>query len=321
MLLEGLLMKPEQEIFGRILNNVQKVIVGKEDVIKKVILCWISGGHVLLEDVPGTGKTVLAKALAKSTNCDFNRVQFTPDLLPSDILGASVFNQKDKNFEFHPGPVFTTILLGDEINRATPRTQSALLEAMGEGQVTIDGVTRKIDPLFFTMATQNPVDQLGTFQLPEAQLDRFHMKLTIGYPDMEHEIEMVMGQNKRHPLETIEPVETNERIAWLKQQIPKVKVNDDVYTYIVELVNATRNCKEIKMGAGPRTTLALARLAQASAAVEGQDYVRPAHVFSLINDVVAHRLILTPEARLAGLRAEDVLDDLKRKTKAPIQAA
>lgn len=314
-------MKPEVEIFERIHKNVQKVIVGKEDVIKKVILCWISGGHVLLEDVPGTGKTVLAKALAKSTNCVFSRVQFTPDLLPSDILGTSVFNQKERNFEFHPGPVFTTVFLGDEINRATPRTQSALLEAMGERQITIDGVTRKIDPLFFTMATQNPVDQLGTFQLPEAQMDRFFMKLTLGYPDMKHEIEMVKGQNQKHPLECLSPVETGERIAWLKQQISKVKISDDVYSYIVDLVNATRKSKDIKMGAGPRTTLALARLAQASAVVEGMEYVRPAHVFALINEVVAHRLILTPEARLAGLRAEDVLENLKRQTKAPIQAA
>ncbi len=314
-------MKPEVEIFERILTNVQKVIVGKEDVVKKVILCWISGGHVLLEDVPGTGKTVLAKALAKSTNCDFHRVQFTPDLLPSDILGASVFNQKEKSFEFHPGPIFTTLLLGDEINRATPRTQSALLEAMGEGQVTIDGITRKMDPLFFTMATQNPVDQLGTFQLPEAQLDRFHMKLTIGYPNTEHEVQMVKGQSQRHPLETLKPVETAERVLWLKQQISKVKVSDDVYSYIVDLVNATRNSNDIKMGAGPRTTLALARLAQASATIEGMDYVRPAHVFALINEVVAHRLILTPEARLSGLSAQDVLEGLKRKTKAPIQAA
>ncbi|NQY99844.1 MAG: MoxR family ATPase [Bdellovibrionales bacterium] len=314
-------MTPEAEIFERILSNVSKVIVGKDDVVKKIICCWISGGHVLLEDVPGTGKTVLARAIAKSTNCEFNRVQFTPDLLPSDILGSSIFNQKDRVFEFHKGPIFTTIFLGDEINRATPRTQSALLEAMAERQVTIDGETRKIDRNFFALATQNPVDQLGTFQLPEAQLDRFYMKLSIGYPTPEQEIQIAKNQNKQHPIHALSPVESKERIAWLADQVSNVRIDDDVYQYIMEFVHLTRNCEHVKIGASPRTTLALAKVCQAMACVEGMDYVLPNHVFSVLDEVVGHRLILTPEARLAGWNSHEVIEFLKTLVEAPIQAA
>lgn len=306
-------------ILQNVLNNVKQVIVGKDRQIRDILACWMAGGHVLIEDVPGTGKTVLARAIAKSAMVEFHRVQFTPDLLPSDILGSSIFRQDTHSFEFHHGPIFTAILLGDEINRATPRTQSALLEAMSERQVTVDGKTQILDSMFVTIATQNPVEQLGTFNLPEAQLDRFMMKISMGYPEQAEEIQMMKGQNSGHPLDRISAVETKERLLWAKAQVQEVQISDEVYQYISDLVVKTRKEPEVRIGASPRAALALAKAAQAVAMIEGYNYVSPGHVFNLLKPVVAHRLILTPEAKLEGRTAENILDAVISKTPTPVR--
>ncbi len=306
-------------ILQNVLNNVQKVIVGKERQVRDIIACWMAGGHVLIEDVPGTGKTILARAIAKSAQVKFQRVQFTPDLLPSDVLGSSIFRQDNHSFEFHQGPIFTAILLGDEINRATPRTQSALLEAMSEGQVSIDGATHKLDSLFFTIATQNPVDQLGTFPLPEAQLDRFMMKISMGYPGPAEEIQMIKNQNQIHPIQTLEAVESHERLAWVQERVKDVTISEEIYQYIGALITKTRLEPEVRVGASPRAAIALSRAAQATALFDGQDFVSPGHVFNLIKPVLAHRLILTPDAKLAGRTSNDILDLIISKTPTPLR--
>ena len=312
-------MEKPSDIIGRVLKNVSKVIIGKDRQIRDIMACWMAGGHVLVEDVPGTGKTILARAIAKSCRVPFHRVQFTPDLLPSDILGASVFRQDTHSFEFHPGPVFTTILLGDEINRATPRTQSALLEAMSERQVTVDGKTHQLDSLFVTIATQNPVEQLGTFQLPEAQLDRFMMKISMGYPEPQEEIRMMKGHNLGHPIESLEAVETHERLQWVSERVKDVALSDEVYGYISDLVVKTRSEPGVRVGASPRSALALARCAQAVAMIDGFDYVSPGHVFNLIKPVLAHRLVLSADAKLEGRTASDILDAVIAKTPTPVR--
>ncbi len=306
-------------IVQNVIANVKQVIVGKDRQIRDLMACWMAGGHVLIEDVPGTGKTVLARAVAKSAMVDFQRVQFTPDLLPSDILGSSIFRQDTHSFEFHRGPIFTTILLGDEINRATPRTQSALLEAMSERQVTVDGKTQILDSMFVTIATQNPVEQLGTFHLPEAQLDRFMMKISMGYPEKAEEIQMMKGQNHGHPLDRLQPVETHERLLWAKAQVEEVQISDEVYQYISDLIVRTRSEPEVRVGASPRAAIALSRAAQAVAMIEGLAFVTPGHVFNLLKPVIAHRLILTPDAKLEGRTAENVLDLVISKTPTPVR--
>lgn len=302
---------------ANIYDNVRIVIQGKDEQIRWILCSWLSGGHILIEDMPGTGKTMLARAIAKSVSSDFKRVQFTPDLLPSDLLGASIFNQKDQSFDFMKGPIFTTMLLGDEINRATPRTQSALLEAMAEGQVTVEGVAQPLNPLFFVMATQNPIEQHGTFPLPEAQLDRFMMKISMGYMKAQEEIHMIKNQNEVHPIHHIQPVATEAHLLEIKKAIPHVKVSDQVYQYAMALVEKTRNSKDIRVGASPRATIALIRAAQTMAFFDGLDYVRPTHVYHLAPLILAHRLAITTEARLEGRNVKTVLDGLIKELQVP----
>ena len=283
--------KQVQSLAETLKQNISTVIVGKEAVIDKVILSLLCGGHILLEDIPGTGKTTLAKALAKSIRCGFKRVQFTPDLLPSDLTGINFFNQKEGEFVFKEGSVFTNILLGDEINRATPRTQSSLLECMEEGQVSVDGVTYPLAKPFLVIATQNPIEIQGTFPLPEAQLDRFFVRLKMGYPDQDNEIRMLTGRVSRNPLEALTPVLTGEDIVAAQEAVRTVRVSAPVAGYIVRLAEATRSHDKVKLGVSPRGAIALMRAAQARAAMDGRDFVTPEDVKAVAADVWCHRLI------------------------------
>ena len=278
----------------RIKENMKKVIIGKDEVMDRILTALLSGGHVLLEDLPGTGKTVLAKSLAKSMNGEFRRVQFTPDLLPSDVTGLHYFNQKEGEFQFREGPVFTQILLADEINRATPRTQSSLLECMEERQVTIDGETRKLDEVFFVIATQNPIESSGTFPLPEAQMDRFFMKLSMGFPSKEEELAILDRFQLAEPLKTLEPVCTREEILEAMEEIRKIYVHPEIKKYLVDIAEASRQDGELLSGVSPRGTLALFKGIRAYAWLKGRDYVVPEDVKALAVPVLAHRLVLEP---------------------------
>lgn len=280
-----------KELTSRISENIGRVILGKEDVIKKLLISIFCGGHVLLEDIPGTGKTSLAKALAKSVDCEFKRVQFTPDLLPSDVTGINFYRQNQEEFVLKKGPIFTNILLADEINRATPRTQSSLLECMEEKQVTIDGITHMLDLPFLVVATQNPIETQGTFPLPEAQLDRFFMKITVGYPSVESEQDILKQYVLQSPIGNISAVALKEDIVKAQQLVREVTVSEAVRKYIVLLVNATRSDAAIRLGVSPRGSLALMRAAQGNAAVEGRDYALPDDVKAMAAIVLAHRII------------------------------
>lgn len=306
-----------KKTIDQVFQNVKKVIIGKDKQIHQAIACWLAKGHLLIDDVPGTGKTFLARSLAISVEVPFQRVQFTPDLLPNDIIGSSIYRQDRMAFEFINGPLFTTVLLADEINRATPRTQSALLEAMSEGQVSSEGKTSKLDPLFFTIATQNPLDQLGTFSLPEAQLDRFMMRMSMGYPQRTEEIKILKDQNDEHPITALRPVVSGEDWFRTSNLVSRVVVNDVVLSYIMTIVGMTRMRPEIKVGASTRAALALKRAAQAVALVEGMDYVDPSHVYDLIIPVIGHRLLLSTEAKLANRSIGKVLEDLRSEVAVP----
>jgi MoxR-like ATPase len=304
-----------------IASNVEKVIVGKRSAIELVLISLLCEGHVLIEDAPGTGKTMLARAVAISTGLEFKRLQCTPDLLPSDVTGVSVFNQKKREFEFKPGPIFCNILLADEINRATPRTQSALLEAMGEGQVTADGVTYPLPEPFMALGTQNPIEFEGTFPLPEAQMDRFLMRLSLGYPGMAEENVMMQMQQLAHPIDSLSQVVEKERIPELQRLVRRVQVVDSVRRYILELVHATRENPALALGASPRGSLALFRSAQALAVLRGRDFVIPDDVKHVAVPCLAHRLVLNPENTLGGETSAGVIEELLKQIEVPLASA
>jgi MoxR-like ATPase len=298
------------DLTKRIIGNVEQAIVGKRKQLVLSMVAWLSGGHILLEDVPGVAKTMLARALARSVGCKFKRVQCTPDLLPTDVTGTSIFNQKTAEFEFRPGPVFTQILLADEINRATPRTQASLLEAMAEARVTVDGTTHALQKPFLVIATQNPVDHEGTFPLPEAQLDRFLMRFNLGYPSMEEEMRMLELLQYTHPVDTLESVADAEELVQAQAEIRKVHVDPRVRQYILQIIDQTRHHEDLALGGSPRATIALFRCGQAMAAIRGRGFVQPDDVKRIIAPVMNHRLILRPESRLRKVTTDSVLDEI-----------
>ncbi|MFT5396226.1 MAG: MoxR-like ATPase [Gammaproteobacteria bacterium] len=306
------------EIYQKLSANIEKVIQGQSSAIRKLLAAFFSDGHVLLEDVPGTGKTTLAKALAKSIDVEFQRIQFTPDLLPTDILGVSIFNQRDQDFEFHPGPIFSNILLADEINRASPRTQSALLEAMGERQVSIERNNYQLDDLFFVIATQNPVEYHGTYPLPEAQMDRFAMRFSLGYVTQDEEVSILEKQNNRHPLESLEPCVTKEDVIKIKQQVTNINVSNEIKHYMVTLIRATRDTEGILNGASPRASLSMMKAAQALALFDGMDYVSPDHVQEIAIPVISHRLMMNSQSRFSGNSSDQIIEDILSKTPVPV---
>jgi MoxR-like ATPase len=304
----------------RIADNVDRVIVGKRHVTELVLAALLCQGHVLLEDVPGVGKTMLARSIARSIGGDFKRVQFTPDLLPSDITGLSFFNQKTGEFQFRPGPVFANILLADEVNRATPRTQSALLEAMEERTVTIEGDTMSLPNPFLVLATENPVELEGTFPLPEAQLDRFLLRIKIGYPNADEEEEMLLRLQHRHPIETLEPVTSPDELLAAMASVRDVHVEPELRTYISGVTRATREHDAVGLGVSPRGTLALFRATQAYAALKGREYAEPDDVKAVAHAVLAHRIIISPDARLRGRSVDHIIDEVVGQVVAPVEA-
>jgi MoxR-like ATPase len=308
-----------REIGQQLLASVGRVIVGKEHVIELSLVALLCEGHILVEDVPGIGKTTLAKAIARSLGCTFRRIQFTPDLLPSDVTGILYFNQKTQEFEFRPGPIMAQIVLADEINRATPRTQSALLEAMQEQQVTIDVDTIRLPRPFLVLATQNPIELEGTFPLPEAQLDRFLMRISIGYPDEEEENDILLRFEREDPLEGLEPVVEAERLLVMQRSVREIQVHDSVREYIVRVTRATRNHEAVELGVSPRGTMGLYRTAQALAALRGRSYVIPDDVKELALPVLGHRIIINPQIRLRGQRPEEVLTAIVESVPVPVQ--
>jgi MoxR-like ATPase len=310
-------MTTVQEFATRVIENVEHVIIGKRDVVSLTLIGLIAQGHLLIEDVPGVGKTMLARSIAKSIGCSFRRIQFTPDMLPSDVTGVSVFNQKTLEFEFRPGPVMAQIVLTDEINRATPKTQSALLEAMEERQATVDGVTYPMKRPFLVMATQNPIEYEGTFPLPEAQLDRFMLRISIGYPSKEDEKKILDAQQFKHPIEDLDQVVTVDELLDAQAQVRQVRVDDLIKTYIVELVGMTREHPDAYLGASPRGSITLYRTAQVRAAMEGRDFVIPDDIKALALTALAHRLIVSPSARIKDVDPRAVVEDVLQSVPVP----
>ncbi|MER2192322.1 MAG: MoxR family ATPase [Solibacillus sp.] len=308
-----------QQQIAKIIQNIEKVMIGKRDIAELSIVALLAGGHVLLEDVPGVGKTMMVRTLAKSVGAKFKRIQFTPDLLPSDVIGVSIYNPKTLQFEFRPGPILGNIVLADEINRTSPKTQSSLLEAMEEASVTVDGETIQIPKPFFVMATQNPIEYEGTYPLPEAQLDRFLLKLKMGYPTEVEELEVLRRAENRAPIDEIEAVMTTDELRGLQQQASALHIEDNVKAYIVALAQGTRQHDKVYLGVSPRASIALMRATQAYAFMRGRDFVIPDDVQYLVPYVFGHRLILQPEARYEGVVPETIIEDIIRTTEVPVK--
>ncbi len=294
----------------KVITNIERVIVGKRDAVELAVIALLCQGHLLIEDVPGVGKTMLARSLARSLDCSFNRIQFTPDMLPSDVTGVSIYNQASREFEFRPGPVMAQIVLADEINRATPKTQSALLEAMQEGQITVDGVTHILPRPFMVLATQNPIEYEGTFRLPEAQMDRFLLRVNLGYPGLDDEIDVLDRQQFQHPVENLEAVSSTDEVIAAQDAIREVFISPDIKRYMVEITRRTRAHDEVYLGASPRGSLTLYRASQARAALSARDYVLPDDVKALVSSALGHRIIMGAGARLRDLNPDTVIKDV-----------
>ncbi|MEX0761464.1 MAG: MoxR family ATPase [Dehalococcoidia bacterium] len=300
-----------------LIENIGQVIVGKKSAVELALVALVSRGHILIEDVPGVGKTMLARSLAVTTGCEFRRLQFTPDLLPSDVTGASIFNQKSENFEFRPGPIMAQIVLADEINRATPKTQSALLESMGERQVSVEGITYKLPSPFMVLATQNPIEYEGTFPLPEAQLDRFFMRISLGYPEPDEEIAIMNQREQGDPIDLLQPICGPPDISHLQEEADRIYVDDLVKQYIVDLSNGTRSHPEASLGVSPRASLSLMKGGKALAMLRGRDYVIPDDVKAIATAVMAHRVMLSPSARMRGMTQESIVEDVLAQVPVP----
>ncbi len=306
-----------QPFAERIIANLEKVIIGKKQTLEQIVICMLCQGHLLIEDVPGVGKTVMARSLAKSLGCSFSRIQFTPDMLPSDVTGVSIFNQVNREFEFRPGPILTQIVLADEINRATPKTQSALLEAMEERQVTVDGITHHLPVPFMVMATQNPIEYEGTFPLPEAQLDRFLMRVRLGYPSLMDEVRVLEIQQLRHPIQDLSVVAAGDEVREVQELVKTVFVSAPVKRYIVELVRATREHADVYLGSSPRGSLGLFKAGQVRAAILGRDFVLPDDIKALAALILGHRMVLQPASRLRNLTTDQVVQEVLNTVSVP----